>query len=426
MSISQLFLILVSLLTISALAYRIGRLASKKPTPPMPAQNLPASSVVVEDAPKLEIFSILDQTGSVVVQSSEVAGIPRYARRLSAESPSVRHAAQLAADVFKGAVNLPSRSINIVFRADVQAGLKDGTYRLMKTTAGETLADAVDTTGKIVAKGRIVETGKLRQLASGGFQLASIVVAQAHLADIERSLQALRSDVKEILDDLEASNIANITGKSSYLSDLVKHIAQLPAVGELPVHFANSIQQIVAESHTLRDKLHEDIKALIRRVEKQADPDTFGTESVYKGLRGHVDKANQLLIRHAKLSQLMAILNYAVAFIDPIGKQFFRADMKAALWNELCGGLANQLAGKAEQYLSNAQFNSEDTLTLRKKDVVRDTSAFLLKSTDQQLAFDNAMAALIEDNERYFGKDAETHITLSFDDNGLIKEAAVL
>lgn len=288
------------------------------------------------------------------------------------------------------------------------------------------MADAVDATGKIVAKGRIIETGKLRQLASGGFQLASIVVAQSHLADIERSLQALRSDVKEILDDLEASNLANITGKSSYLSDLVKHVAQLPAVGELPVHFANSIQQIVVESHTLRDKLHEDIKALIRRVEKQSDPDTFGTESVYKGLRVHVDKANQLLIRHEKLAQLMAILNYAVAFIDPVGKNFFRADMKTAFWNELCDGLANQLARKAEQHLSKAQFNSEDMLTLRKKDIDRDTSAFLLKAYDQQLAFDKTMNALIKDNERYFGKNAETHITLSFDDNGLIKEAAVL
>ena len=122
----------------------------------------------------------------------------------------------------------------------------------------------------------------------------------------------------------------------------------------------------------------------------------------------------------------MAILNYAVAFIDPLGKKFFRADMKTAFWNELCDGLASQLSSKAELYLSYAQFNSEDTLTLRKKDIDRDTSAFLLKAYDQQLAFDNTMTALIKDNERYFGEDAETHITLSFDGNGLIKEAAVL
>lgn len=440
MSITQIVLIVLVLFASVAMGYRIGKRISRG-IPPKPESDAVANSGESHVATiagrseavksktenrELEFFTICNEAGAIIVQSNEIAGIPGYARRLPPDSPSVHQAAQLAADLFKGGISLPNRSINIVFRPDVQAGLQDGTYTLMKTTAGETLADAIDAGGKIVAKGRIVETGKLRQLASGAFQLASIVVAQSHLADIEHSLNELRKDVGILGDDLEASNLSDITGKSSYILSLIDHIKQAKVASGLPAHFANSIQHIVLEAHKLRDKVHEDIKSLIRRVEQQTDPDRFGTEGIYKALRAHVDKANSLLMRHEKLMQLVAVLNYAIIFMDPTGKQFSRVGIEEKRWNELCNALAVGVKNKAETFLSHARFNADDTLILRKKDIVRDTDDFLQKSNDQRTAFERAMQSLTENNDRYFGKNAETHIALSFDDHGSVKEAAVL
>ncbi|MFJ3059017.1 hypothetical protein [Herbaspirillum sp. NPDC087042] len=383
------------------------------------------SSTNIEQA-GMEVFSVLDQDGATVFRSSEIAGIPSYAKKLDPEHELVRRAAHLTADILKGAASISGKSIGLVFKPEIQAGLKDGTYTLMKTTTGETLADAVDVSNKIVGKARIVETGKLKQLASGGFQLASIVVAQSHLADIERSLSLLRQDLVQVLDDLEATNISKITGKTKYLLEMVQYIKQKQAPGELPVHLANSLQSIVAESHELSDKLYEDCSMLIKRVLAQKDPDTWGTEGVYKALHDHIEKANILLARHQTLSHLFATINYVVAYFDPIGKAFFKVNMESERWNGLSDELLQALTERANALLSSAHFNAADTLALRKKDIVRDAEAIQRTALEQQSTYDTAMLRLSSDVQRYFGEHSETHIALTFDSNGMVKAAAVL
>lgn len=438
LSTLDLGIIIGVLVLSSALAYWIGTRKAKsidasdlvspnaKKMPPTIAEVEGAKGSAVTTNAALEIITICNDAGAIIVQSNEIAAVPTYGRRLALDSPVVQQAAHLAADIFKGAISLPGRSINIVFKPPIQAGLEDGTYTLFKTTIGETLADAVDSSGKIVGKGRIVETGKVRQLASGAFQLASIVVGQVHLADIERSLMALRNDLKEVRDDQESRSLAEITGKHSYLSSLLDHLSQLTQGAELSPHMANSVQHIVLESHTLRDKLYEDLNMLITRIRLQNDPDTVGTEGVYSALRSHLDNAENLLIRHEKLVQLMAILNYVITVLDPTGKHFFRADINAQRWGELCKELEAVMTEKAEKYLSKARFNAEDTLRLRKKDIARDTRAFLQNASFQQTAFDDAMRVLAQNNGRYFGNEVDTHIALSFGRDGKVNQASVL
>ena len=74
------------------------------------------------------------------------------------------------------------------------------------------LADAVNSSGKFVGKGRLIEGGKARQIASGAFQLVSIAVAQSHLADIERSLGVIKDSISDVLKILQNEKRANITG----------------------------------------------------------------------------------------------------------------------------------------------------------------------------------------------------------------------
>src|SRR3546814_16829095 len=116
----------------------------------------------------------------------------------------VRH---MASDLYKGAASVSNKTVEVIFKAEIQHGFADGTYTLMKTRSGEVLADAVDSSGSVVGKGRLIQGGKARQLASGAFQLVSIAVAQSHLADIERSLSAIKDSISEILERSEERRV---------------------------------------------------------------------------------------------------------------------------------------------------------------------------------------------------------------------------
>jgi hypothetical protein len=124
------------------------------------------------------------------------------------------------ADIFKGAASVPNKTVEVIFKPEIHKGLIDGTYKLMETKSGEILADAVDASNKVVGKARLIQGGKAKQLAGGAFQLVSIAVAQSHLADIERSLSAIKSSISEILERQENEDKARITGAFDYLREI--------------------------------------------------------------------------------------------------------------------------------------------------------------------------------------------------------------
>ena len=138
-----------------------------------------------------EIVTLVDDNGTELIRSSELHYSPQDLQPLDEASPAVKRTVNLASDFFKGAITLPNKTVEIVFKPNIQKGLDEGIYKLMTTKQGETLADAINISNQtIVGKGRIVEAGKINQLMVGAFQLVSIAVAQTHLSDINRSLES--------------------------------------------------------------------------------------------------------------------------------------------------------------------------------------------------------------------------------------------
>ncbi|MYM96493.1 hypothetical protein [Duganella vulcania] len=372
-------------------------------------------------------FSILDQAGLVVFQGAEISTIPSGVQYLDLGNSMVQRTGRLVSEVFRGVVSLPNKSIELLFKPEIQSGLSEGTYTLMKTKAGETLADAIDASGKIVGKGRVIETGKLRQLAAGGYQLVSIIVAQSHLADIERSLAALQNAVSSVLDNLEATDRANITGSISYLMKLGQYIKQHQAPEDMPVQMKHVIEGLVLKSHIWRDKLHEDVAMLTKRIGEQSDIDSWGgTENTYKALGSHADAAIALLIRHELVMQLLAMINFIVTYVDPMGKQYSRPDGGGSVWAVRVESLSNTLNKKAEDFLSSAVFNSEEMLDHRKNDIARKAQSFRQRALEQQKNHDSSMGILTSKVNKYFSRSAEMRIALTFDANGEVQTAAMV
>jgi hypothetical protein len=372
-------------------------------------------------------FSVIDQSGAVVFKGSEIENIPSGVQLLDTKNDIVQRAGRIASELLKGAVTLPGKSIEIVFTPEIQAGLREGTYTLMKTNAGETLADAVNSSGTIVGKGRVIETGKLRQLASGSYQLVSIIVAQSHLADIERSLAALQGAVSAVLDNLEAADRANITGSISYLTKLGQYIKQSQAPDEMPSQMKNAIEELVLRSHIWRDKLHEDIVMLTKRIDEQSDLDSWGgTENTYKALDSHTDAALALLTRHKLVMQLIAMINFIVTYVDPLGKQYSRPDSGKNTWASKVNVLSNSLSKQANLFLSSAMFNSEEMLSHRKNDILRKAQLFRQQATEQQNNHDNQMGILSSRVSKYFNRNAEMRLALTFSHDGQVQAAAIV
>lgn len=420
--INIIFIACVVVLTLSIALIVVRRVKSSVVVPPAQLE-LPVDEML--GAPG--IFSVADQSGVVVFKGSEIGAIPSGVHHLDIKNDIVQRTGRIASELFKGAVSIPGKSIEIIFKPEIQAGLSEGTYTLMKTKAGETLADAVNSSGTIVGKGRVIETGKLRQLAAGSYQLVSIVVAQSHLADIERSLAALQGAVGAVLDNLEAGDRANITGSINYLVKLAQYIKQHYAPDEMPSQMKHSIEGLVFRSHIWRDKLHEDIGMLTKRIDEQSDLDSWGgTENTYKALDSHADAALALLTRHELVMQLLTMINFVITYVDPLGRQYSRPDSGKNTWAIKVSVLSNSLSKQANVFLSSAVFNSEEMLSHRKKDILRKAQLFRQQATEQQKNHDDQMGILTSTVDKYFSPGAEMRIALTFAESGQVQAAAMV
>ena len=223
----------------------------------------------------------------------------------------------MAADLFKGTASVPNKTVEIIFKPEIHQGLGDGTYTLMKTKTGEVLADAVDSSGKIVGKGRLIQGGKARQLASGAFQLVSIAVAQSHLADIERSLSAIKDSISEVLERHENEDKARITGAVDYLGEIATHMKELRCPDELSQQKRNAIESIIKDSYSWRNKLEEDMASLINNILNLRDLDTFGTGDTFERLKSLIERMRPLLKRRELFLNLSSAINFVTAYIDP-------------------------------------------------------------------------------------------------------------
>ncbi|WP_333966885.1 hypothetical protein [Burkholderia orbicola] len=168
-------------------------------------------------------LDFIDSTGNVVFNTRELPRFPSDAVILDdTHGVALARGRQLAADVFKGSLGLPNKTVEIVFDPDIQRKLAEGTLEVVPAIGGGTRAMArrVDN-GQIAAHGRVLEGGRVRQMAAGAFQLLSIAVAQSHLDDISRNLISIKNEIAGIREQLHINAKSRLTGTVDYLSRVV-------------------------------------------------------------------------------------------------------------------------------------------------------------------------------------------------------------
>ena len=370
-------------------------------------------------------ISILDERGIAIIQCWEIQSIPNKANGLN--SAGALHQVQhLVSDIFKGTASISNKTIELVFKPDIQQGLADGAYSLMKTKSGEMLADAVNQSGSVVGKGRVVQSGTARQLAGGAFQLVSIAVAQSHLADIERSLDQINNGMREISIHLENFDRSNISGAIDYFRNTAEQMKKLGVPEELSLPKQNVIESIIRDTYTWRNKLGEDITSLTKQISELGDQDRFGTSKTYEALKNLVGKIRPLLARQELILQLSSVTNFVIAYLDPAQKKFSRIRTNDGDWSALIEKFESTAVKKTLELLSDATFNTSDTLRLRNqsaKSLILEQSRIAI---EMQKTYAGLMCDLDHNIHKMIDYDGAIRIAVAFDENGRVREAALI
>jgi hypothetical protein len=248
--------------------------------------------------------------------------------------------------------------------------------QLMEVVVNGPLVRAADGNGfraMVVSDGRITEHARLLEAkdlgnlinAAAVWQLASVIVAQKHMADISQKLTELKEAVDAISEFLDQGRRSVIKGAYQYLAqayEVLTHGELSPAIrGELEA----------CERELLAVQTHLVAECHAQALEVPNDEDTFGTDSLHKNT---VKKYNKLghIISDLDLCVKTRSLNWYVLSLYP-GEQ----SLKVVRRNSIEQGLEEltvleQLIVKQRKTDLNkfkAFWNSIDTLDERRESV---------------------------------------------------------
>ncbi|MES2280565.1 MAG: hypothetical protein V4542_04055 [Pseudomonadota bacterium] len=167
--------------------------------------------------------------------------------------------------------------------------------RLMEVTINGDLARAADGNGfrafalgpkGITEQARLFEVQNLQQLvnAAAVWQIASVVVAQKHLADISQKLDEIKNSVKGISQFLDNQRKARIQSTYEYLAQVYRAIQ----AGELSTSVRiqlESCERDLLEIH--RHLIHELCQLLDEKVEHS---EAFGSKDLKDGISSKIGR----------------------------------------------------------------------------------------------------------------------------------------
>lgn len=426
MNISNLIIFIIIVVFISLILFWRRRLGGTATPIALEKDNINPDDLSKVPADPGFDLSLFDENGVKVLESKEIEKIPARSYPVDSSSSAINRVKHLAADLFKGAASVSNKTVEVVFKPEIHQGLIDGTYTLMRTKSGEVLADAVDSSNKIVGKARLIQGGKAKQLASGAFQLVSIAVAQSHLADIERSLTAIKSSIAEVLERQENEDKARITGAFDYLREIATHMKELRCPDELPQQKRNAIEGIIKDSYSWRNKLEEDMTSLIDEISNLTNLDTFGTGDTFERLKSLIEKIRPLLKRRELLLNLASAINFVTAYLDPAKREYSKINVNEDRWLGQIGQFKDAVLSRESALLSKAFWNSSETLQLR-KDKLRSLSYdYHRTGNDQQAEYLALRSNLAENMSRLIDSGGNVRIAMSFDSQGNIGRAAIV
>lgn len=257
----------------------------------------------------------------------------------------------------------------------VRTAVMANSRRLMEVVVNGDLAAASDGNGLrawvtnadgIKEHGRLFEPKSLQNVANATaiWQLASVAVAQKHLADISATLQRVESKVDDIQRYMEADRFTVIQSALNYLRVAKDAVAK----GEFLERTRNKLEDFDIELERVGLSLIDQIR---RETEGKIEHDTFGSEGEYQSaLRKH-----RSLSRHVEeltFCNEVRLANWYLCSLYPDQSKMLEprlTQIRATL--EQTNGLRQCLAQAVEADCDKIEafWNTHDTLVARRNEV---------------------------------------------------------
>jgi len=212
---------------------------------------------------------------------------------------------------------------------------------------------------------RLFELSNLQSLinAAAIWQVASVIVAQKHLADISKKLDEIKNGIKGISLFLDNQRKARIQSTYDYLGQAYRAIQ----AGELPESVRNELEN--CERNLLEIQLHLESEYRQKVDEKVKDEEMFGTGELTNKITNKIEDLRPL-IDDMELCLKTRIAGWYVMSLYP-GETQLKAARHESIYKsiesfESLGPYSKDIL-KEEIDSIDAIFNFEDTLQERRK-----------------------------------------------------------
>lgn len=148
------------------------------------------------------------------------------------------------------------------------------------------------TNGKITEHAKLTSADNLKSIvnATALWQIASVAVAQKHLADISQKLTEIKKTVDDIHQHLQDKRETNMTGAIDYF----KQIAPSILAGELRDSYQHQIEKYEGDLLSIENHLSKDVVKLNAEIQHLKDSDMFGTAGMKLKIEEHQNKISNL------------------------------------------------------------------------------------------------------------------------------------
>ena len=268
--------------------------------------------------------------------------------------------------------------------------------------------------GKISEQARLFDVNALQNMinAAAIWQVASVIVAQKHLADISKKLGEIKDRVEAVAQFLDNQRQARLRSTYEYLAQVCNALD----AGELPlaarIHLENCERDLLEIQHHLETEFRQKLK---KKVE---DGEFFGSKQMTVGISAKLDELG-MIVEDLELCLKCRIAAWHVLCLYP-GEPQLKAARRTSIEKSLASlqALRQEMAAvRGEIREVNAVFNLGSTLQARRKTLYRQYNR-IVKAIAQHA--DAGSSAITHTDQLLQAGDRPTRILLEYDAGTLV------
>lgn len=313
----------------------------------------------------------------------EVTNIPvtKNYLDLSAENAvtALSPIAALAGVIAAQSPNLAGDCIKLSFSPELIQGIANGSHEIMKAVGGGFREMVVNSeTGKIVGHGKftIANGPQNLALASIGFQVASVVVGQAHMAQITSKLKEIDSKIDDIVSFLDEQRQAKVRNGVAQLRTISAVMFHENLETSERITWNSMLIDIENEMSEVFEHFRIESTRRLAALEAVNNSDTFGTQSTHSDLKKTLKeferfyagwKGAYVLVSACRVSMLRSATK---ATIGALANKISECDV--ALVEKQYLDALYKYRTKALTLLGSSLFNKAETLHGRRSEVIQE------------------------------------------------------